>query len=293
MAPILLKIKGTKLFSPFNEIEDVGDLSTLWRVCTKVKDSLENGSRLENLSWRLWHLHQTLEARGKGKDYRKLSPATTRQLEKTIRRPDNVRSAKPMQIKVRLGKSSGDSRPGEPAPTPANGRVRSVAAATTTTTATASDTDLASLPGANADSSSAATCSDDTTKDNGAPAAPRAFGVNSADRAGASAVPTADATAPADDSLLSKVTGPQPEPVAGSGVPLLLTDTSSTSAPPAYVSHAAGIMGSGLGSHDSNHCSHSNQSTLNTNGTHGCPTSTPAVDHSEEAQASDFMSFGP
>ncbi|KAJ2855166.1 hypothetical protein GGI22_004234, partial [Coemansia erecta] len=106
MAPILLKIKGTKLFSPFNEIEDVGDLSTLWRVCTKVKDSLENGSRLENLSWRLWHLHQTFEARGKGRDYRKLSPATTKQLEKTIRRPEYARNTKPMQIKVRLGKTS-------------------------------------------------------------------------------------------------------------------------------------------------------------------------------------------
>ncbi|KAJ2718433.1 hypothetical protein GGI07_005757 [Coemansia sp. Benny D115] len=137
MAPILLKIKGTKLFSPFNEIEDVNDLSTLWRVCTKVKDSLENGSRLENLSWRLWHLHQTLEARGKGRDLRRLSPATTKQLEKTIRRPgapngsadsavgasaaaaaaaaaavavagQSARKAKPMQIKVRLGKSSGE-----------------------------------------------------------------------------------------------------------------------------------------------------------------------------------------
>ncbi|KAJ2781448.1 hypothetical protein H4R18_002869 [Coemansia javaensis] len=108
MAPILLKIKGTKLFSPFNEIEDVGDLSTLWRVCTKVKDSLENGSRLENLSWRLWHLHQTLEARGKGRDYRKLSPTTTKQLEKTIRRP-SMHKTKPMQIKVRLGKASDGS----------------------------------------------------------------------------------------------------------------------------------------------------------------------------------------
>ncbi|KAJ2615594.1 hypothetical protein H4S08_001163 [Coemansia sp. RSA 1365] len=105
MAPILLKIKGTKLFSPFDEIEDVGDLSTLWRVCSKVRDSLENGSRLENLSWRLWHLHQTLEARGKGRDYRKLPPSTTKQLEKTIRRP-NIPKTKPMQIKVRLGKAN-------------------------------------------------------------------------------------------------------------------------------------------------------------------------------------------
>ncbi|KAJ1734671.1 hypothetical protein LPJ61_000946 [Coemansia biformis] len=115
MAPILLKIKGTKLFSPFNEIEDVGDLSTLWRVCTKVKDSLENGSRLENLSWRLWHLHQTLEARGKGRDYRKLSPTTTKQLEKTIRRP-SMPKAKPMQIKVRLGKPADGSSRAKPPP---------------------------------------------------------------------------------------------------------------------------------------------------------------------------------
>lgn len=34
------------------------ELSKTWRICTKVKDSLENGSRLENLSWRLWHLHK-------------------------------------------------------------------------------------------------------------------------------------------------------------------------------------------------------------------------------------------
>ncbi|KAJ2847235.1 hypothetical protein J3B02_004213, partial [Coemansia erecta] len=119
MAPILLKIKGTKLFSPFNEIEDVGDLSTLWRVCTKVKDSLENGSRLENLSWRLWHLHQTLEARGKGKDYRKLSPATTKQLERTIRRPEGPRKTKPMQIKVRLGKATGERHDADSAQTQA------------------------------------------------------------------------------------------------------------------------------------------------------------------------------
>ncbi|KAJ2767235.1 hypothetical protein IWQ57_004034, partial [Coemansia nantahalensis] len=129
MAPILLKIKGTKLFSPFNEIEDVGDLSTLWRVCTKVKDSLENGSRLENLSWRLWHLHQTLEARGKGRDYRKLSPTTTKQLEKTIRRPNNMPKAKPMQIKVRLGKTKDGASRTRPPPLAAAGGGEGAAAA--------------------------------------------------------------------------------------------------------------------------------------------------------------------
>ncbi|KAJ1944801.1 hypothetical protein EC988_005898, partial [Linderina pennispora] len=127
MAPILLRIKGTKLFSPFDDIDDVGDLSTIWRVCTKVKDSLENGSRLENLSWRLWHLHQMLEARGHGRKYRKLSPATTKQLQRTIIKPENLRKTKPVQIRVRLGKS-GDRPPEdsglvEPAPSPANGEV--------------------------------------------------------------------------------------------------------------------------------------------------------------------------
>ncbi|GAA5801676.1 hypothetical protein HPULCUR_007126 [Helicostylum pulchrum] len=31
-----------------------------WRLCTKVKDALENGSRLENLSWRLWFIQNVL-----------------------------------------------------------------------------------------------------------------------------------------------------------------------------------------------------------------------------------------
>jgi hypothetical protein len=57
MAPIALKIKGSDhTFSPFSHIED-GDFFKTWRVCTKVKDSLEHGTRLENLSWRLWFKH--------------------------------------------------------------------------------------------------------------------------------------------------------------------------------------------------------------------------------------------
>lgn len=56
MAPITLKIKG-KNFMPFFEMDTEDELQKTWRVCTRVKDSLENGSRLENLSWRLWHLH--------------------------------------------------------------------------------------------------------------------------------------------------------------------------------------------------------------------------------------------
>jgi hypothetical protein len=66
MPPIVLKIKGSRPFLPFAELDNEEDLSKTWRVCTKVKDSLENGNRLENLSWRLWHLHQ-LVASGKNK----------------------------------------------------------------------------------------------------------------------------------------------------------------------------------------------------------------------------------
>ncbi|KAI3646705.1 hypothetical protein MP228_009633 [Amoeboaphelidium protococcarum] len=60
MAPILLKIKGNKSFSQLASLETEEELSKTWKICTKVKDSLENGCRLENLSWRLWHLHNKL-----------------------------------------------------------------------------------------------------------------------------------------------------------------------------------------------------------------------------------------
>ncbi|KAI8354078.1 hypothetical protein BD560DRAFT_357540 [Blakeslea trispora] len=56
MAPIVLKVKGNMESLPFGN-DPSEDLSKTWRVCTKVKDSLENGSRLENLSWRLWFAH--------------------------------------------------------------------------------------------------------------------------------------------------------------------------------------------------------------------------------------------
>jgi Fungal protein of unknown function (DUF1752)/GATA zinc finger len=82
MAPILLKIKGNKSFSPFSNLDSEEELSKTWRVCTKVKDSLENGSRLENLSWRLWFLHHLLVDDTKSKShFKKLSSNTTRQLE--------------------------------------------------------------------------------------------------------------------------------------------------------------------------------------------------------------------
>ncbi|KAH8549072.1 hypothetical protein BGW37DRAFT_503454 [Umbelopsis sp. PMI_123] len=82
MAPIVLKIKGNKSFSPFSNLDSLEELSKTWRVCTKVKDSLENGSRLENLSWRLWFQHHLLVDGAKGKSqFKKLSSVATRKLE--------------------------------------------------------------------------------------------------------------------------------------------------------------------------------------------------------------------
>ncbi|KAK4521159.1 Lon protease-like protein [Mucor velutinosus] len=80
MAPLVLKIKGNKTFSPFSTLASEDDLSRAWRVCSKVKDSLENGSRLENLSWRLWFRQHLLTEKSKQKSFRKLSLTTARRL---------------------------------------------------------------------------------------------------------------------------------------------------------------------------------------------------------------------
>ncbi|KAI8394037.1 uncharacterized protein BYT42DRAFT_609796 [Radiomyces spectabilis] len=80
MAPLVLKIKGNKSFLPFSNLDSEEDLSKTWRVCTKVKDSLENGSRLENLSWRLWFRQHLLMDKPNA-TFRKLSRTTTRQLD--------------------------------------------------------------------------------------------------------------------------------------------------------------------------------------------------------------------
>lgn len=59
VAPFTLNVKGcTDPFSPFTNIQSEEGLLKAWRICSKVKDALENGSRLENLSWRLWFRHQ-------------------------------------------------------------------------------------------------------------------------------------------------------------------------------------------------------------------------------------------
>ncbi|KAI8373993.1 hypothetical protein EDC96DRAFT_541641 [Choanephora cucurbitarum] len=81
MAPIVLKIKGDKTFSSLSALASEEDLSQAWRVCSKVRDSLEQGSRLENLSWRLWHRQHTVTS------FKALSATTARKLSNQSIRP--------------------------------------------------------------------------------------------------------------------------------------------------------------------------------------------------------------
>ena len=79
MAPILLKIKGNSEFCQPASLENEEELSKTWRICTKVKDAIENGCRLENLSWRLWHIHKrTLDDHSK---MRRVADGTLRKLQ--------------------------------------------------------------------------------------------------------------------------------------------------------------------------------------------------------------------
>ncbi|KAI8381383.1 uncharacterized protein BYT42DRAFT_566339 [Radiomyces spectabilis] len=78
MAPIIVKIRGNKPFAPFSQMDSEDDLCKTWRVCTKIRDSLENGSRLENLSWRLWFRNHV----SKESAFRRLTKGITTQLER-------------------------------------------------------------------------------------------------------------------------------------------------------------------------------------------------------------------
>ncbi|KAJ1033854.1 hypothetical protein NDA16_000062 [Ustilago loliicola] len=85
MAPLLLKVKGNKSFSPFSNLHDEDSLLRTWRVCTKVAAHLEQGQRLENLSWRLWYLHDLMVEDNDLKsrrDFKKLSKSTGEKLDR-------------------------------------------------------------------------------------------------------------------------------------------------------------------------------------------------------------------
>ncbi|TCD66250.1 hypothetical protein EIP91_001613 [Steccherinum ochraceum] len=63
----------------------VDSLTKTWKVCTKVASFLEQGQRLENLSWRLWHLQNLMvdtdNAKSK-REFKKLSKCMGDKLDK-------------------------------------------------------------------------------------------------------------------------------------------------------------------------------------------------------------------
>ncbi|KAI0742975.1 hypothetical protein C8Q80DRAFT_945709 [Daedaleopsis nitida] len=80
-----LKFKGNKSFVPFSNLSDADTLTKTWKVCTKVASFLEQGQRLENLSWRLWHLQNIIVDNDNAKskrDFKKLSKCMSDKLDK-------------------------------------------------------------------------------------------------------------------------------------------------------------------------------------------------------------------
>ncbi|KAF7307929.1 hypothetical protein MKEN_01153800 [Mycena kentingensis (nom. inval.)] len=80
-----LKFKGNKSFVAFSNLGDAESLTKTWKVCTKVASYLEQGQRLENLSWRLWHLQSLMvdtdNAKSK-REFKKLSKCMGDKLDK-------------------------------------------------------------------------------------------------------------------------------------------------------------------------------------------------------------------
>ncbi|THU78016.1 hypothetical protein K435DRAFT_973704 [Dendrothele bispora CBS 962.96] len=80
-----LKFKGNKSFVAFSNLGDAEHLTKTWKVCTKVASYLEQGQRLENLSWRLWHLQNLMvdsdNAKSK-REFKKLSKCMSDKLDK-------------------------------------------------------------------------------------------------------------------------------------------------------------------------------------------------------------------
>ncbi|KAF9449688.1 hypothetical protein P691DRAFT_790635 [Macrolepiota fuliginosa MF-IS2] len=76
-----LKFKGNKSFVAFSNLNDTEALSKTW----KVASFLEQGQRLENLSWRLWHLQNLMvdtdNAKSK-REFKKLSKCMGDKLDK-------------------------------------------------------------------------------------------------------------------------------------------------------------------------------------------------------------------
>jgi hypothetical protein len=96
-----LFFQGNKSFVAFSNLNDAESLTQTWKVvfhflpvshplispqvCTKVASFLEQGQRLENLSWRLWHLQNLIVDTDNAKsrrEFRKLSKCMGDKLDK-------------------------------------------------------------------------------------------------------------------------------------------------------------------------------------------------------------------
>jgi len=85
MNAFLLQIKGDASFSLFSQVTDAESLSQTWKLCSKVASHLEQGKRLENLSWRLFHLHSMMTGESpnsRTQTFQRLSKETGRKLDR-------------------------------------------------------------------------------------------------------------------------------------------------------------------------------------------------------------------
>lgn len=113
MAPFVLKFKGNKSFSPLSQISDAEALTRTWKVCTKVASHLEQGQRLENLSWRLWFLQIALVQADNAKqkrEFKKFSKGMGEKLDKDkgrsiheLQAPGFKRTDSTDKVRMRVG----------------------------------------------------------------------------------------------------------------------------------------------------------------------------------------------
>ncbi|TPX61784.1 hypothetical protein SpCBS45565_g07152 [Spizellomyces sp. 'palustris'] len=89
----------------------------------QVKDTLENGNRLENLSWRLWHLHQSMYRANddNSRQFRKISTKATRKLDEAdakapalIGRPKDFRDVRTCNTLLGVGHMESTGPPAHP-----------------------------------------------------------------------------------------------------------------------------------------------------------------------------------
>ncbi|KAJ3154428.1 hypothetical protein HDU89_008498 [Geranomyces variabilis] len=114
MAPLVLKVKGNENdFSSFANLETDDDLARAWKTCSKVKAELVNGNRLENLSWRLWHLHQAMNHLSQ-KHFRRIASKASRKLDEADVKTPSLTTKRTVRQAVRRATPADTSFPSPP-----------------------------------------------------------------------------------------------------------------------------------------------------------------------------------